>query len=277
MNLKKRLAHRLLWGVSNGPSAARRLNLLNRVKDRQLNVDWHNDSQLFKVTQSGEHPVYIARLARIKSKYMTTTSRSNQIVRRYLLDQVRFEKGDVLIDVGANIGELSMALAHKFGVFPVAVEPDPTEIKCLNKNLELFPSLVYSGIAWHEDCSVTISCSNDTGDTSIALDSADANCIRSKAHKLDSLFGEIRKRSGKSHIKCVKVEAEGWEPEVLAGAFKLLQATEYVTADLGPERGSEKSNTVAMCSNILFEQGFDMVDANPRESTFLFRSRRLFD
>ena len=43
-------------------------------------------------------------------------------------------------------------------------------------------------------------------------------------------------------IKVFKVEAEGYEPEVLEGAIETLKLVEYVTVDFGAERGKNNNN-----------------------------------
>lgn len=56
----------------------------------------------------------------------------------YLLRTAVCRDGDVIVDVGANIGVLSVYLAMKHPFVKVyAIEPDPTSYACLRKNVEL--------------------------------------------------------------------------------------------------------------------------------------------
>lgn len=56
----------------------------------------------------------------------------------YLIRTAIFRDGDVIVDVGANIGVLSLYLAMKYPFVKIyAIEPDPTSYECLRKNVEL--------------------------------------------------------------------------------------------------------------------------------------------
>jgi len=72
-------------------------------------------------------------------------------------------------------------------------------------------------------------------------------------------------------IRLLKVEAEGMEPEVLAGAHQTLQRVDYVAVDAGPERGGE--NTVPAVLNALTSAGFEVLDCYLVRGTFLLRRK----
>jgi hypothetical protein len=97
-------------------------------------------------------------------------------------------------------------------------------------------------------------------------DSQDVITVRTVT--LDSFFEEV---GGPSKIRLLKVEAEGMEPEVLAGALKTLANVEYVAVDAGPERGGD--NTVAPVLNILVREGFEVLDCFLVRGTFLLRKK----
>ena len=59
-------------------------------------------------------------------------------------------------------------------------------------------------------------------------------------------------------IKLLKLEAEGFEPEVLLGGKNSLKNIEYICADLGPERGVAENLTVVEVNEILERAGFSM-------------------
>ena len=44
-------------------------------------------------------------------------------------------------------------------------------------------------------------------------------------------------------IKLLKLEAEGFEPEILRGAKSILGKVEYIAVDVGFERGTEQEST----------------------------------
>ena len=61
-------------------------------------------------------------------------------------------------------------------------------------------------------------------------------------------------------IKLLKVEAEGYEPEILQGLKKYINDVEYITIDCGFERGIKMESTIAECSNYLIQNNFKMIN-----------------
>jgi hypothetical protein len=72
------------------------------------------------------------------------------------------------------------------------------------------------------------------------------------AKRLDSFFDK--------KIRLLKVEAEGSEPEALIGCKKLLPKIDYISADLGFERGTSNESTLAPVTNFLLRNNFDLID-----------------
>ena len=77
----------------------------------------------------------------------------------------------------------------------------------------------------------------------------------------------------KGKIKCLKVEAEGAEPEVLEGLGDKLSKIEYITADLGPERGITQQSTLPQVTNFLLSNGFELIDFNKGRWGALFKNK----
>ena len=76
-------------------------------------------------------------------------------------------------------------------------------------------------------------------------------------------------------MRLLKLEAEGAEPEVLQGALGLLSLVDYISADLGPERGKAEISTLEEVSNLLEEQGFERLRVEGERVIALFRNHRL--
>lgn len=74
--------------------------------------------------------------------------------------------------------------------------------------------------------------------------------------RLDSFIEEKQIPS----IKLLKLEAEGFEPEILEGLGNMLDRCEYVAVDGGYERGVDREQTLTTCTNYLLSNGFEMVD-----------------
>jgi hypothetical protein len=73
---------------------------------------------------------------------------------------------------------------------------------------------------------------------------------------------EIMRDLSIDRIELLKLEAEGAEPEILEGGRVTLQKCRYVTADLGPERGTLKEETLKESKEILESYGFALIGQN---------------
>lgn len=61
-------------------------------------------------------------------------------------------------------------------------------------------------------------------------------------------------------VKLLKLEAEGFEPEILEGLGAMILRCEYVAVDGGYERGKNCEQTLTTCTNYLLANGFEMID-----------------
>ena len=77
------------------------------------------------------------------------------------------------------------------------------------------------------------------------------------------------------NIKLLKVEAEGFEPEVIEGAEETLIRTEYICVDFGSERGIEQENTVIEVNNILLKNNFDLIQFSDYRYIGLYKNTKL--
>ena len=78
---------------------------------------------------------------------------------------------------------------------------------------------------------------------------------------------------GLGKVKLLKLEAEGAEPEILLGAGDALKQVEYISADLGPERGLSQETTAATVINFLLARDFRLVDVFAERLVFLFKNQ----
>ena len=76
----------------------------------------------------------------------------------------------------------------------------------------------------------------------------------------------------KKNIKLFKIDAEGFEPEVLEGSLETLPLINYISVDFGPERGVEQSNTVPQVNKFLYENNFNLVDFSNLRTVGLYKN-----
>lgn len=191
--------------------------------------------------------------------------RFEEIIKDYLCDRISLNESSVVIDIGSNIGEFSIAINKYFGVKQIiAFEPDPTEYIALTKNF--LPIIkndpIKVALSNESKDYVSFYLNNDTGDSSLVNSSGE--CIKIPVDTLDNQIKDL------THITLIKLEAEGFEPEILHGGLKTLKRTKYIVVDCGPERNGEK--TIREVTKILVQLGFELVDINNSRFTLLFEN-----
>ena len=126
------------------------------------------------------------------------------------------------------------------GAFVLAFEPDPTEFAALQANTQRCESVsVYRIALWNRAEELELFSSNETGDTSLIQPQRYSKTLKTTAMALDE-FDDLP--LAPKRIRLLKLEAEGAEPEILEGMEKTLPRVDYITADLGPERGAKNGN-----------------------------------
>ena len=61
-------------------------------------------------------------------------------------------------------------------------------------------------------------------------------------------------------VKLLKLEAEGFEPEILIGAGDRIKDIEYIAIDGGYERGIDEQQTFTTLTNFLINNSFEIAD-----------------
>jgi FkbM family methyltransferase len=198
--------------------------------------------------------------------YNGLDSRLDLLASAYFLDQVKFNAGDLVVDCGANVGEIGVYLSnHKINY--MAFEPSQKEFGVLEMNCP--HGTLYQAGLWNTSGEKDIWISSHGADSSL-IEPLFYTAIESiKTYRLDKLIG--------THIRLLKVEAEGGEPEVIEGCQELLPMIDYISADLGPERGVSKENTVCSVTNLLLNSGFELCKVNLARGVFLFRRKNLVE
>ena len=68
----------------------------------------------------------------------------------------------------------------------------------------------------------------------------------------------------------MKLEAEGYEPEILLGAKDSIKNIDYIAIDGGYERGIKQEETFTILTNRLIENGFSIIFVNFKFGRALF-------
>ena len=193
--------------------------------------------------------------------------RGNMLYNSYCLHNISFDKWDIVVDCGANYADLFIPLKDKIEEENyITFEPGPTEHKCIKKSVPNSRNFNL-GLSNKEGLMNFYLCSA-TGDSSLIKPQKFTEIVDVKVTTLDNFMAQ------ENIIKCklLKLEAEGWEPEILMGANSFLKICEYVAIDGGRERGTKKELTFHVLNNHLTDIGFKMIDLNGHAYRALYKN-----
>jgi FkbM family methyltransferase len=190
--------------------------------------------------------------------------RKNELLSCYLIKNLKFKDGDIVIDIGANNGDFYLCFDKKIKYY--AYEPSPVVFSNLKYNIKN-QNLYNLGVSNSERNKVDFYLKDESADSSILPINNYSKKITIETTTLDKEIDKIQK-----NIKLIKVESEGFEPEILQGLKKYLNYVEYITVDCGFERGINQESTIAECSNYLIKNNFKMVDFSAPRVVTLFKN-----
>jgi FkbM family methyltransferase len=245
-----------------------------------ITVAWDESTHLYIVLDQTTHPgntnlpirIAIARRERLFRYRRGVSHRLQKLAGKYFLDRMTFTDGDVVIDCGANVGEIGLYLRAQADVRVTAVEPSETEAAACDANLFDGQRETHRYALWHREGELTFYDSNASGDSSLIPPAEQpAGTTKINATTLEKLISE----ADVERIKLLKIEGEGAEPEILEGGRALLSQVENCTVDCGPERGVDQDHVIPQVVNLMTEAGFQVVDVNLEREIFWFRNPAL--
>ena len=249
-------AYRKIAVKSNGVIFCFLFNLRALIRNKGVRF-YFNKSENIYIAKSQKYKRYFF------AKYQNYNCYSNGIEARgislgqeYFLPSIKFSDTDTVIDCGANVGDLKIYFDEKeLNINYIGIEPSPKEYFCLAKNVT--PSETYNIGLWDENCSLDFYVSSHNADSSFFTPQTYTEKVVIPTKRLDSFFN--------GPIRLLKIEAEGAEPEVLMGCEQLLARVDYISADLGFERGVLQESTLAPVTNFLLKHNFELINfSSPR-------------
>ena len=184
----------------------------------------------------------------------------------YLLNSIDIQNDDVIVDCGANVGELFLAVKEKnLDVTYMGFEPDKETYECLKLNVKNEKNIVHNIGLSNIEGSNNFYIDNEGGNSSF-VDFGTSESIKVDTKTLDSF-------NIKENIKLFKIDAEGYEPEVLSGSKNTLKNTNFVSVDFGSERGANQNNTMVDVNNLLLQVGFELIELNDFRMIGLYKNK----
>lgn len=211
----------------------------------------HNGRPLWKlVTEGGEEWMLPRAKDALRITHIGADPR-NRVLNKYFADFGPSagdpDEYEFVVDVGAFIGELSRRLAER-GVQVLAIEADGRNAACLEHNVPDNVTTVHTA-AWHSDEFISFRQAEHSSESSaLTLDAGATERSRTqiKAKRVSKICEEHD-----FEPDLVKIEAEGAEPEVLAGAVDLDCK---MVIEVSEERAGSSPRTV--CAGILSSHGY---------------------
>lgn len=152
---------------------------------------------------------------------------------------VRALAPDVVVDVGANYGEMVLSGSYPRGTRALAVEANPRVAACLRRGMAAHPDS--SRIELHQVLASDVDGGTAilhvdprwSGSASVALQGDGLVAVEAPVRTIDHLVGGDLT----GHDWVVKVDAEGWEAHILRGMHRSLQtaASTVLVVEFDPE------------------------------------------
>jgi len=213
--------HNYIYRISRHPSALSNEIFLLKMTDGNILVQ--NRSRISRFIRGRNYA-----LNRLLNQYLFA---------RDLKDITKIGLDNIVFDIGANIGEFSIGIAlntDKINIY--AFEPDPIAYECLSYN-------IIEANCQDKISPISMALSNKSGVQTFYLSTNGADSSLFQPTEFDSKI-EIECVKGedflkKFHIKQVgflKMDAEGFEPEVLQGFGNRIKDINFFAIDVGPER-----------------------------------------
>jgi len=237
----------------------------NRGAKDFVRISMDTKSNMFTVIGSS-YSIICSDLKNINHTYKAgLDNRALEIGNTYLLNHVPLKDGDLIVDCGANVGDLFLYFkAMNLTIDYIGFEPSPMEFECLRTNIPIEHNVYNLGL-WNSTGILKFFRMHDSSDNSFIPSGAFKDSVNIQTVRLDNFVNR--------RIKLFKVEAEGGEPEVLYGAENMLNKIEYISVDAGPERGINNEMTLVPVLNYMLTNNFELVKLSLNRVVLLFKNR----
>ncbi len=177
--------------------------------------------------------------------------------------------GDVVFDVGANIGEVSLNMSKRVGHRGIihSFEPEPFIFSKISRNLSLnlFTNIHLNNIAMGDqkkELFLKPQVENNRGGTRIHATSNNGKKVNV------STIDFYTEEHGLKKLDLIKIDVEGFEMKVLHGAKKVLQKFKpLLFIEVNDNNLKEQGNSAASLIEFLFKIGYTNIEHSENKKT----------
>lgn len=226
------------------------------LPNNKISIEYNEDKKLFFSLNRIKRYTVANSYGKKSSGFFEA---SLKLIETYQLNNIEIEESDSIIEIGANIGELTSFFITKSNqVF--CFEIDPIALECLKFNCPTAKIIEKAASNKTGEFNLYLHSLNASSSLIPNFDSqekdSDNNCITVPTQRLD----DFMKIQSIEKVKLLKIEAEGAEPEVLMGLGDRIKDIGYIAIDAGPERFGK--STVSEVVEILEKNGFQIKTRN---------------
>lgn len=172
------------------------------------------------------------------------------------------KEGDVVFDVGANIGEVTFGMSKRVGNLGMihSFEPEPFIFSRISRNLSLnsFNNICLNNVALgdkEQELFLKAQVENNRGGTRINMYSREGEKV--KVTTLDFYV----KQNALKKLDLIKVDVEGFEMKVLQGAQEVLQKFKpLLFIEVNDNNLKEQSDSAQSLIEFLFKMGYTKIE-----------------
>jgi len=231
-------------------------NFFNYFRAVKVKFYYDKEKNFFLVVEGNKKIIFTSKLRGISLYRNGILKRSEFIFSSYCLSKIVFSKNDIVLDCGANYGDMYLKLSNLINpINYIGIEPSPSAFKALKLNVANESKLINKALG-NINGNLSFFLSEDEGDSSLIEPKKFSQIITVPVIRLEELI----KKLNIDKIKLLKVEAEGYEPEVLEGLGNKIGICEYIAVDGGYERGINSDQTFTVITNYLINNGFEIID-----------------
>ena len=249
----------LIVNKTNNTLFCKLLNLIYK-KDGKINF---YDGKYIKENKNFQKIYYPnKRILRVVNNYEIQLEK---IFDTYCINSVNLKNGDLVLDCGANTGELFLSIKKRgIEIDYIGFEPDKEAFSCLVLNTNMTENNHFNLGLSNKNDNKNFYFDSEGGNSSF-VDFGSDNFEVLETKRLDSLKFDKK-------IKLLKIDAEGYEPEVLEGSIRCLENIEYISVDFGAERGEKGNTTLVKVNQILTENNFQLVELSEYRLVGLYKN-----